>query len=76
MCLRLDAFSPSGWMVDRLHAVGAVPPHGGSGSSSQSHWVSAPGSCSISAVARPLACEHASQCGRSDLTRTSRVSVW
>ena len=53
-----------------------APPHGASGSSTQSHWVSEPGGCSMSVVARPLAPEQASQCGRSDRARTSRVSVW
>ena len=47
----------------------AAPPQrmGGSGSSAQSHWVSSPGGCSITATGRPFAGWHGSQCGRRPL---------
>ena len=48
---------------------------GGSGSSSQSHWVSSPGGCSIGAFARPFVAEQGSQCGRRPLARSWRVKV-
>jgi len=52
-------------------------PHagGGSGSSTQSHWVSSPGGWSITATARPVAGRHGSHAGRRPRARIWRVIV-
>ena len=57
----------------------AVLPHpqpgGGSGSSTQSHWVSSPAGRAITAIGRPFAGRHGSHQGRSPRTRNWRVIV-
>jgi hypothetical protein len=51
-------------------------PQGAPVSSTQSHWISSPGSCSISIVGPgPRRLTHASQRGRSLRRRTSRANV-
>ena len=55
----------------------APHPHdgGGSGSSTQSHWVSSPAGWSITAIGRPVAGRHGSHAGRSPRVRIWRVIV-
>lgn len=48
---------------------------GGSGRSTQSHWVYSPGGCSMTATARSFVGRQGSHAGRSPRARSCRVSV-
>lgn len=52
-----------------------VGSHGQTPNSSQSHWISSPGSWSMSTVARAFTPSHASQRGRNPRSRSLRVNV-
>jgi len=48
---------------------------GGSGSSTQSHWVSSPGGCLITAIEQPFADRNGSHCGRTPGAGSRRVII-
>jgi hypothetical protein len=48
---------------------------GGSESPAQSHWVSSPGGCPVTATARSFSGWQGSQCGRRSRARSCRVNV-